>query len=317
MEGTLKLSVRRKLALAQDIYGFELVAADGATLPAYSPGAHIAVTTPSGQKRRYSLCDAPAGQGHYFIAVKREAQGRGGSLSFTTQVSEGAVVEADPPGNDFPMAAGEPKRTRFVAGGIGITPIRSMILDLERRGRTNWTLHYLTRAAELTAFREEFLDPKFAGRVTIHHDGGDPAKALDLWPLLENQDGAHLYCCGPSGLMDSVRDMTGHWSDGAVRFEDFGAPQAEAGVDAAFEVRLARLGKTVTVPPGVSILDALRKAGVSLPSSCESGSCGTCRTPLLEGEADHRDFVLLDDEHDTAIMICVSRAKSSTLVLDV
>lgn len=317
MDSPRKLVVRRKLALAADIFGFELAAPDGAPLPDYPPGAHIVVATPSGQKRRYSLCDAPGVRSHYFIAVKREANGRGGSLSFTTQVAEGDLVDIEGPGNDFPMAPGTPKRTRFVAGGIGITPIRSMILDLEKRGRTDWTLHYLARTPESTAFRDEFLDTRYAGRVTIHHDGGDPAKAFDLWPILEVQDGAHLYCCGPRGLMDSVRDMTGHWSDGAVRFEDFGAVQADATADAAFEVRLARLGKRVTVPPGVSILDALRKAGISLPSSCESGSCGTCRTPLLEGEADHRDFVLLDDERDSAIMICVSRAKSPSLTLDI
>lgn len=317
MEGTRKLVVRRKFALAQDIFGFELATQDGSVLADYTSGAHITVTTPSGQKRRYSLCDAPATRSHYFIAVKREANGRGGSLSFTTQATEGTIVEIEGPGNDFPKAAGVPRRTRFIAGGIGITPIRSMILDLEKNGKTNWTLHYLTRAPEWTAFRDEFLDPRFADRVTLHHDGGDPKNAFDLWPILENQDGAHLYCCGPRGLMDAVRDMTGHWSDGAVRFEDFGAAQADAAVDTGFEVRLARLGKTVTVPPGVSILDALRKAGVSLPSSCESGSCGTCRTTLLDGQADHRDFVLLDDEHESAIMICVSRAKSPSLTLDI
>jgi phthalate 4,5-dioxygenase reductase component len=317
MEGTLRLRVRRKLALADDIYGFELAAADGAALPAYSPGAHITLTTPSGQKRRYSLCDDATLRDRYFIAVKRETGGRGGSLSFTTQVAEGDIVEAEAPGNDFPMATAAPKRHVFVAGGIGITPIRSMILDLERRGLTNWTLHYLTRAPELTAFRDEFLAADFAGRVVLHHDGGDPPNALDLWPILEKPDDAHLYCCGPRGLMDAVRDMTGHWPDGAVRFEDFGASQTDAAVDTAFEVHLARAGRTVSVPPGVSILDALRKAGISLPSSCESGSCGTCRVGLIEGKADHRDFVLLDDEHDAAIMICVSRAKSPSLTLDI
>lgn len=317
MNSIHKLVVQRKFVVAHDIFGFELATRDRTALPDYRAGAHIAVTTPSGQKRRYSLCDAPGTHPHYFIAVKREANGRGGSLSFTTQVAEGDTVDVEGPGNDFPMAPGTPKRTRFVAGGIGITPIRSMILDLVKRGRTDWTLHYFARTPESTAFREEFLDSHYADRVTIHHDGGDPMQAFDLWPILETQDGAHLYCCGPRRLMDSVRDMTGHWSDGAVCFEDFGAAQTDAAVDTAFEVRLARQGRTVTVPPGVSILDALRKAGISQPSSCESGSCGTCRTPLLDGEADHRDFVLLDDERNSEIMICVSRAKSPTLTLDI
>lgn len=312
MEGTLELLVRRKIRLAEDIHGFDLEAANGGDLPAYAPGAHIALSVPSGQKRRYSLCEAPGDPKRYSIAVKREARGRGGSASLIDRVVEGDVLRADPPDNEFAMAAAAPKKYVFVAGGIGITPIRSMIRDLERRGLTNWTLRYLTRSPEATAFRDEFADP----RATIHHDGGDPGRAFDLWPLLENPDGAHLYCCGPRGLMDSVRDMTGHWPDGTVRFEDFGAPQAGATSDAEFEVRLARAGRTFRVAAGVSILDTLRRANLPVASSCESGSCGTCRTGLLEGDADHRDFVLLDDEKRSAIMICVSRAKTPFLVLD-
>ena len=144
---------------------------------------------------------------------------------------------------------------------------------------------------------------------SIHHDGGDLAKALDLWPVVEKPQG-HLYCCGPRGLMQSVRDMTGHWSPSAVHFEAFteaGEPKPD---DRPFTVRLAKSGGSVAVPVGKTILEALRDHGLDVPSSCESGTCGTCRTRLISGDVDHRDLVLADDEHAGNIMVCVSRARS-------
>jgi phthalate 4,5-dioxygenase reductase subunit len=155
------------------------------------------------------------------------------------------------------------------------------------------------------------------GRVTIHHDEGDPARAYDLWPVLEQPKGAHVYCCGPRGLMEAVRDMTGHWPSSAVHFEDFGIGGAQATADSRpFTVRLARSGRELTVPATASLLDTLRGHGVRVASSCESGTCGSCRTGLLDGEADHRDLVLAEHERHCNIMVCVSRARSNMLVLD-
>jgi phthalate 4,5-dioxygenase reductase subunit len=215
------------------------------------------------------------------------------------------------------MSAAEPKSHIFIAGGIGITPIRSMIRHLVRLGKTNFRLYYFTRTPSMMAFREEFSAPEFAGKVVLHHDNGNPAEAYDLWPALEEQRGAHLYCCGPRGLMDAVRDMTGHWPDSAVHFEDFVGAAASRPDDTAFVVRLARSGKQYEVAAGVSILDTLRNNGHVLPSSCESGTCGTCRTRFTAGEPDHRDLVLSDREKQSEIMICVSRAKSRELTLDI
>jgi phthalate 4,5-dioxygenase reductase subunit len=166
------------------------------------------------------------------------------------------------------------------------------------------------------AFRDEFGGPEFADRVVIHHDGGDPDQAYDLWPVLEEQRGAHLYCCGPKALMDAVRDMTGHWSDSAVHFEDFVGATASRADDVAFNVRLAKSGKEYEVAAGVSILDTLRQHGHIVPSSCESGTCGTCRTRFLGGEPEHRDLVLSDREKRSDIMICVSRSVTPELTLD-
>jgi phthalate 4,5-dioxygenase reductase component len=313
----LKLTVTQKSQVADDTYMFELESPSGGELPAFTPGAHITVTTPGGQKRRYSLCNDSHERDRYVIAVKQEKQGRGGSLSFTTGVTEGMEVEIEPPENQFEMSRTVPKSYIFIAGGIGITPIRSMIQHLIRLGQSDFKLYYFTRTPSMMAFRDEFSAVEFTGKVILHHDNGDPNRAYDLWPVLEEQRGAHLYCCGPRGLMDAVRDMTGHWSDSAVHFEDFVGATANYADDKPFTVILAKSGKQYEVPIKVSILDTLRRNGHALPSSCESGTCGTCRTRYIGGEADHRDLVLSDREKRSEIMICVSRAKSSELTLDI
>jgi len=313
----LRLIVTAKDQIAEEIFMFELRSPLGGDLPAFTPGAHITVTTPSGQKRRYSLCNDAQERSRYVIAVKREHTGRGGSLSMTTKVEEGAELDIEPPANDFEMTAAEPKSYIFIAGGIGITPIRSMIRHVLRLSTTSFKLFYFTRTRSMMAFRNEFSAPEFAGKVVLHHDNGDPGQAYDLWPILEEQRGAHLYCCGPRGLMDAVRDMTGHWPDSAVHFEDFVGATANLDTDTPFIVKLARTGKSYEVPVRASILDTLRRHGHMLASSCESGTCGTCRTRYLAGEPDHRDLVLSDREKRSEIMICVSRAKSPELTLDI
>jgi phthalate 4,5-dioxygenase reductase subunit len=314
---TMWLKVRHKSQIADGVFLFELAASDGGELPPFTPGSHITVTAPSGQKRRYSLCNDASERERYLIAVKQEASGRGGSLSFTKEVMEGDTIAVEPPANEFEMAKSEPTRLVFIAGGIGITPIRAMILHCLRHGKENFKLYYFTRTPEMMAFRDEFASSSFKDKVVLHHDNGDPDQAYDLWPVLEQQRGAHLYCCGPRGLMDAVADMSGHWPDSAVHFEDFVGASAPHADDKPFEVRLAKSGRVYEVAAHVSILDTLRRHGHVLASSCESGTCGTCRCRFTDGEPDHRDLVLSDDEKRHDIMICVSRAKSSTLTLDI
>jgi len=191
-----------------------------------------------------------------------------------------------------------------------------MLRALAARGGAPFELVYWTRDAEHTAFIDALHGPEFAGRVRLHHDHGEAALAFDFWPLLEKPTGAHVYCCGPRGLMDAVADMSGHWPSGSVHFESFGVAAPTQADNSAFRVRLQRSGAVVAVAANQSILDALRANGHLVPSSCESGTCGSCRTRLVAGEAEHRDFVLGEDEQASEIMVCVSRARSAELVLD-
>jgi phthalate 4,5-dioxygenase reductase subunit len=314
----LRLTVQRRQEIAQGITLFELAAADGAELPVFEAGAHIAVTTPNGLLRRYSLCNAPSERHRYLIAVKHEPDGGGGSHSMIAGLAPGSSLAVAAPENYFPLAPAA-RRHLLIAGGIGITPLLSMVHAL-REQQADFELVYCTRFPESTAFLDELAAPELAGRVRVHHSHGDPSRSLALEPLLaRHADGTHLYCCGPRRLMQAVRDASRHWPGGTVHLEDFGTSEdPRAAGDKLFSVRLARSGMTVAVPPGATILDALRSRGVPAPSSCESGTCGSCRTGLLGGVAEHRDYVLDEDEHADQVMICVSRAARGCeqLVLD-
>jgi phthalate 4,5-dioxygenase reductase subunit len=314
-ELVMSLRVESGAMVARDIRQFDLVDPRGAELPAFRPGAHLLVQAPSGATRRYSLCSAPEERSRYSIAVKREDSGRGGSISMVDGIQPGDSLHVSLPRNEFELKESAPAYL-FIAGGIGITPIRSMIRHLTSTGGKPFKLYYLSREPDMTAYREELAAPELRGKVVIHHDYGDPARSLDLWTALEKPKGAHLYCCGPKGLMDAVRDMTGHWSTSAVHFEDFGAGRSARTVDdRPFVVRYGETGDPVEVAANASILEALRAQGMRIPSSCESGTCGSCRMKLLRGEADHRDLVLTDGERLSEIIVCVSRAHSPELVV--
>ena len=309
------LKVTHKTALAHDIWGFELRDPQGAALPSFTAGAHLTVQVPGGARRNYSLFGDPADTSAYHIAVKRDALGRGGSIQMADGVQQGDSLPVSAPRNNFAL---HPRATEFllIAGGIGITPILSMVRQLQSMAGVRFRLIYCTRDAAHTAFLEELSSPELAGRVQIHHDHGDSARAFDFWPVLENPGKAHVYCCGPRGLMDAVADMSGHWPGGAIHFESFGVDAGAMSTNAPFTVHLHKAGVTVPVRADQTLLEALRACGQQVASSCESGTCGSCRTGLLAGQVEHRDMVLNDAERGSQIMVCVSRAVSGELVLD-
>ena len=311
----MPLRVTRNDEIADGINLIEFRDLNGKELPEFSAGAHIAIRVPNGLLRKYSLCNDPTERDRYQVAVKREANGRGGSANLIDSVKAGDELMVAPPVNDF----GLPSRAQdflFIAGGIGITPIMAMIREVQRQGK-RFRLFYCTRSPETTAFADELGAPEFKGLVTIHHDQGNPSCSLDLKPILaERKNREHLYCCGPRPLMEAVRHMTDHWSSTAVHFEAFSEAETHKAGDKPFKVRLARSGKVLEVPVTKTILEVLRESGLEVPSSCETGTCGTCRTKLLAGEADHRDLVLADHERADQIMICVSRARSDEIIID-
>jgi phthalate 4,5-dioxygenase reductase subunit len=300
---------------ATGIRTFELVSQDGSPLPPFTPGAHVTVQAPNGALRKYSLCNDPSDLSRYVITVKRDANGQGGSLSMADDAKAGAILPTSLPDNAFPLVETSAGYI-FIAGGIGITPILSMIRSFGELPPAPWKLYYFTQSPETTAFLDELKSPALRKNVVIHHDFGDMSQAYDLWPVLERPSSKHIYCCGPRGLMDAVRDMAGHWAPANVHFESFAQGGAVAPDDKPFTVKLAKSQLTFEVPIGETILSVLRDAGCNVRASCESGTCGTCRTGLLEGEADHRDMVLMPEEMDSEIMICVSRAKSDQIVID-
>ena len=204
----------------------------------------------------------------------------------------------------------------FVAGDSGITQILAMMRNLKSQGHQQFKLIYCTHDAASTAFFEELTGPEFAPHVTLHHDHGDSNNAFDFWPEFETPTKAQVYCYGSRELMDAVADMTGHWPSGAIHLESSASAAVAYDANTAFTVRLNKSGLTVPVSADQSILQALRANGQQVSSSCESGNCGSCRTGLLAGIAEHRDSVLSEDEKASNIMVCVSRAKSIELVLD-
>lgn len=311
----MRLRVTRNDKIADGIHLLEFRDASGKALPQFSAGAHIAIRVPNGLLRKYSLCNDPSQRDRYQIAVKREVNGRGGSSNLIDQVNAGDELLVAAPVNDFAL----PQRAQdflFIAGGIGITPIMAMIRQVQAEGK-RFRLYYCTRSPETTAFVGELNAPEFAGKVTIHYDGGDPSRSLDLRPVLaERKNREHLYCCGPRPLMEAVRNMTDHWSSTAVHFEAFSEAETHKPEDKPFRVKLARSGEVIDVPTSKTVLEALRDKGHTVPSSCETGTCGTCRTKLLAGEADHRDLVLGPHERADNIMICVSRARSDEITID-
>jgi ferredoxin-NADP reductase len=311
----MQLRVRAITYLAEAINGYELVDPRGRDLPRFEAGSHIDLRV-GGLVRQYSLRNDPAERRRYCIAVLREDGGRGGSQYLHDDVRVGGLVEVSLPRNNFPLVMAA-ERHLLIAGGIGIAPIMSMIAELQRR-RAEFEIHYCTRSAARTAFRRE-LEPLVAeGRLRFYHDGGDPARGLDIAAALRDpRPGTHLYYCGPPSMMAAAAEVAGDWPLGNVHCEYFTAgSQTLPDEDQPFRVKLARTGREFEVPAGETIAGVLQHHGIAVRTSCELGYCGTCLTPYLAGVPDHRDQVLEENGRKRYVLICCSRSKTPVLELD-
>ncbi|GAB4098425.1 PDR/VanB family oxidoreductase [Sinomonas halotolerans] len=317
-----ELEVTRVREEADGVVGLTLTDPLGGELPAWEPGAHAEVVLPNGLVRHYSLCSDPTDRRRWRVAVLREAAGRGGSAFVHDELRPGTKVRARLPRQGFAFGADGP--VLFIAGGIGITPLLPMMRAAEGAGIA-WRLVYLGRSRARMAFLGEIAALHSAagggGRVTVHASG--ESGPFDLVGLIDGlAAGETVYACGPERLLAALEEHPVLAAEpGRLRTERFapgnGAPPGPGPQDRAFMVETSD-GTEVLVPPGVSILDALDAAGFRTLSSCRSGTCGTCETPVLAGVPDHRDSLLTDDERAAGetMMLCVSRCSGERLVLD-
>ncbi|SAL63928.1 ferredoxin [Caballeronia arvi] len=316
---TLEVKISRKWEEAQGICAFEFTSGNGSALPPFSAGSHIDVHLPGGHIRQYSLCNNPNESNRYRIAVLRDADGRGGSKAIHDLVHEGDTLKISEPKNHFPLAH-EAQSHLLLAGGIGITPILCMAERLHCAGET-FEMHYCARSPQRTAFVSRIMSSELGKSVSIHFDDGEPEQKFNLSATLKQaSEGAHLYVCGPRGFMDAVLAEARQqgWPEDRLHYEFFGAVVEQEVGDATFQVKLASSGLTVDVPPGCTVVEALAEKGVEVLTSCEQGVCGTCLTRVLEGQPDHRDSYLTDDEKAACdqFLPCCSRSKTPVLILD-
>lgn len=300
--------------LTERISAFRFAARDGSHLPDWAPGAHVDFDVPGGV-RSYSLVSfgpVESGPSEYCVTVQREPDGEGGSVAMHA-LKAGDPVSFTPPKNDFPVNTDAP--AVLLAGGIGVTPLISMAASLKEAGQ-DFAFRYAGRSAGVMAYREKLAET-FGSSFHLHCD--DAESVLDLDEVISSLGTAHLYVCGPRGMIEAARakaEAAGVPSD-RVHFELFEAASAQEG-DAAFEVEIND-GSVFTIPPGKTIIEVLEENDVDVMYDCQRGDCGICQTDVIAGTPDHRDVVLSDAERAAGdvMQICVSRAKSARLVLDI
>lgn len=314
---TMEATIVAADAVGEGVKAYTLAPASAQPFPAFTPGAHIDVYLDDGIVRQYSLCEAFDGQ-HYRIAVKREAAGRGGSRSLHAHWHVGRRVRIGRPRNLF--ALGVHEAVVLVAGGIGITPLLAMAEALHQSG-TNFVFHVCARAPDGQPFGTQLQEALYANHLRCHYDQapGTQNNPLTDVDLPEWQPGHAMYLCGPKGFMTHVQALAAQrgWPKDAIFTESFSASSPPTGVNKAFEVVLARSGRTLYVPDDASLLDVLNAAHCSVPAACTQGLCGSCVCTVLEGEIEHRDVALSQAARGAGQMTtCVSRAKGERLVVD-
>ena len=309
----LNVTVAARTLIARDVLLLDFELSDGTPLPGWSPGAHIDLYLP-GCTRQYSLCGDPLDRSRYQVAVLRQADGRGGSEYVHANLSPGTTLSISRPRNHFPLV--DASSYVFIAGGIGITPIRAMIRECERNEKP-WELHYGGRSLDSMAFADELAS--LDSRVEIVPQ--DERGLLRLDEIVDQgPDDGVVYCCGPEPLLVAIEDVMAERHGRELHVERF-APSVPKHLpdDAGVEVFCEESQVTVHVGTQETILDALIAAGIDVNFDCREGTCGTCELEVIEGTPDHRDVILSRTERETAQIFypCVSRAQSRRIVLDV
>lgn len=318
-EATYGVRVAGRRLVGEDIVSLDLARLDGEPFPEWEPGSHIDLFLGEDEQgeplcRQYSLWGAVEDRSVWRIGVLKDLKSRGGSVRVHENLLEGYELTVRGPRNHFPL---EPADSYvFFAGGIGITPILPMVRAVEQAGLP-WTLYYMARSRQRLALLDE-IGRLPADKVVLHCD--EESGLIDLAGITSTLGPAdHVYACGPGPLLDVLEKMAAEADRWTFHCERFAAtPPAAGAEDRPFEVVLAKSGRTLQVPAGVSCLKVLREAGTDVDWSCSEGVCGTCETEVLEGEPDHRDAVLTQAEREAneTMMPCVSRARGPRIVLN-
>jgi len=309
-------------ALTENITSFEIEILDDSfekqTFDCLEAGAHLDVYLDDGLIRQYSLWDWSEDKTKVSIAVKREDEGDGGSLKMH-QLQEGNPIVIDGPRNNFKLDNTKPHYT-LVAGGIGVTPIYAMAHELSVQG-ANIDIHYLVQKEELAAFASHFAKLKLNNNSNYQLHCDDKDGYFDFEALLQNiPSDSVIYTCGPEPMLNKIIDTVENSTQKPeLHFERFSVATEEAEKEnTAFDVKIDSTGEIYTIKEDETILTVLAANGVSVPSACAAGLCGTCITDVLDGEIDHRDAILSDDEKasNEYMCVCISRAKSAQITLD-
>ncbi|MDH4561323.1 MULTISPECIES: PDR/VanB family oxidoreductase [unclassified Pseudomonas] len=303
---------------AKDTLSFELKCADGKELPEFSPGAHLEVHLSNSLIRHYSLFNDSTERKRYQVAVSLAPESRGGSSFLHGGLKVGQTLRVRPPRNNFPLVA-DAEHYNFIAGGIGITPMLSMVRWCERQGK-NWHLHYLARTKLRAAFYEELLGFD-REKVTFHFLDDSNGTQFDVESAISQmRSDSHIYCCGPMPLMQRVEQAASTRPSDHVHFEWFSArPKDESEVNDGFKLIIKSTGQEYLVPADKTILDVLEENDYMIPYSCREGICGSCEATVVCGTPDHRDTVLSDEAKAAGktMLVCVSRSKTPVLELDI
>ena len=313
MSEVLKLRVTSIAWKSETVRMIELRSPTDEALPPFEAGSHVELHLPTGFTRSYSLVNPQHERDRYVLGIARDPTSRGGSTFIHDSLRVGDILRVGPPRNLFRLDEEVPSAV-LIGGGIGVTPLVSMAARLDDLGR-DWTMHYAVRTRDDAAFARELT--RFGDRVHIHVDD-ETGQVLDLASVVSTcPPGSHLYCCGPKPMMEAFGTLTEALDPARIHVEHF-TPIAEAAVGGGYLVELKRSGRTVAVPEGSTILEALSNAGVPTQSSCQRGVCGTCETRVLAGLPDHRDSLLSPSERaaNDTMMICCSGSLSERLVLD-
>lgn len=303
---------------AKDVLSFVLAPLDATRFPPVEPGSHVDVHPTGAMMRSYSLSNGEGDAGLYRLTVQLDPKSRGGSVYMHQNLRAGQELEISAPRNNFKLAEHSPLSV-FVAGGIGITPFMPMMARLNAL-RRRWRLHYCVRTRDRAAFVAEIEQLAAAGygEVRFTFDGEPGGAPLDLTQVIATLPAdAHIYCCGPVGMLHAYQQAAAQLSPERVHFEYFSSDVKPASAG-GFTVVLQKSGREIFVNSGDTILKAVRDAGVDVQSSCEEGVCGACETAVVSGEPEHRDMILSDREKAASktMMICCSGCKSERLVLD-